>query len=75
MLEQQGIGTNIHYPTPIHLQLACAHYGYKRGTLPVTEAVAERIVSLPMYPEMTEEQIQLVINAIKKSNVERAASV
>ncbi len=75
MLERQGIGTNIHYPTPIHLQPACAHYGYKRGTLPVTEAVAERIVSLPMYPEMTEEQIQLVINAIKKSNVERAASV
>jgi dTDP-4-amino-4,6-dideoxygalactose transaminase len=75
VLEQEGIATGIHYPTPIHLQPACAHYGYKRGMLPVTEAVAERIVSLPMYPEMTEEQIQLVINAIKKSNVARTASV
>ena len=66
MLEQEGIGTNIHYPTPIHLQPACTKYGYKRGMLPVTEAVTERIVSLPMYPELTPEQAQLVINAVKK---------
>lgn len=65
MLEQEGIGTNIHYPVPIHLQPASKPYGYKRGMLPITEAVAERIVSLPMYPELTEEQIQQVINAIK----------
>ena len=67
MLEQEGIGTNIHYPTPIHLQPACAHYGFKRGMLPVTEAVTERIVSLPIYPELTVEQVQIVVNAIKKS--------
>jgi len=74
MLEQEGIGTNIHYPTPIHLQPACAKYGYKRGMLPVTEAVTECIVSLPMYPELTTEQTQLVISAVKKhspSNVSR----
>jgi len=74
MLEQDGISTNIHYPTPIHLQPACAKYGYKRGMLPVTEAVTECIVSLPMYPELTTEQIQLVISAVKKhspSNVSR----
>ncbi len=65
-LEQDGIGTNIHYPTPIHLQPAAAQYGYRRGMLPHTEALAERIVSLPMYPEMTEEQRQLVVNAVKK---------
>ncbi len=65
-LEREGIGTNIHYPTPIHLQPACAKYGYKRGMLPVTEAVTERIVSLPMYPELTEEQIQLIISTVKK---------
>lgn len=73
-LEQEGIGTNIHYPTPIHLQPACAKYGYKRGMLPITEEYASRIVSLPMYPELTEEQLQLVINAVKKhvvSNVSR----
>lgn len=68
-LEQEGIQTNIHYPTPIHLQPACARYGYQRGLLPVTEEVAPRIVSLPMYPELTEEQIQLVISAVKKNVV------
>ena len=69
MLEQEGIGTNIHYPTPIHLQPACAKYGIERGMLPVTEAAVERIVSLPMYPELTSEQIQQVINAVKKNIV------
>ena len=66
-LEHQGIATAVHYPIPIHLQPACARYGYKRGMLPVTEAVAERLVSLPMYPELTAEEIQAVVNAVKKS--------
>jgi dTDP-4-amino-4,6-dideoxygalactose transaminase len=74
-LEQEGIGTNIHYPTPIHLQPACAVYGYTRGMLPVTEAVAERIVSLPMYPELTLEQLELVVAAVKKHMVGNASAV
>ncbi len=65
-LEQEGIATGIHYPIPIHLQPACVQYGFTRGMLPLTEAVAERIVSLPMYPELTAEQIQTVVNAVKK---------
>lgn len=65
-LEQEGIATGIHYPIPVHLQPACAHYGYQRGMLPVTEALAEHIVSLPMYPELTDEQIQIVVNTVKK---------
>ncbi|GHO84326.1 DegT/DnrJ/EryC1/StrS family aminotransferase [Dictyobacter formicarum] len=65
-LQQEGIGTNIHYPTPLHLQPACAQYGYKPGLLPVTEALASRIVSLPMYPELTEKQLQHVIDSVKK---------
>jgi dTDP-4-amino-4,6-dideoxygalactose transaminase len=73
LLEQEGIGTNIHYPTPIHLQPAAAAYGYRRGMLPVTEAVAERIVSLPMYPELTEEQLQLVVDSVKKCVVSRVS--
>ena len=64
-LEQEGIATGIHYPIPIHLQPACAHYGYTRGMLPVTEAVTERIVSLPMYPELTTEQIYHIVSTIK----------
>jgi dTDP-4-amino-4,6-dideoxygalactose transaminase len=74
-LEQEGIGTNIHYPTPIHLQPACAVYGYTRGMLPVTEAVAERIVSLPMYPELTPEQLELVVAAVKKHMVGNVPAV
>lgn len=65
-LQSEGIGTNIHYPTPLHLQPACAQYGYKPGLLPVTEALASRIVSLPMYPELTEKQLQHVIDSVKK---------
>ncbi len=64
VLAKEGIATGIHYPIPIHLQAACARYGYARGTLPVTELVAERVVSLPMYPELTTEQIQEVINTV-----------
>ncbi len=73
-LEQEGIATGIHYPTPIHLQPACSHYGYVRGMLPVTEAVTERIVSLPMYPELTPEQLQTVVNAVRKSILLGASS-
>lgn len=72
MLEQEGIATGIHYPIPVHLQPSCAHFGYKQGMLPVTEAAAERIVSLPMYPELTAEQLQVVTSAVKKSIVEES---
>lgn len=64
-LQQAGIGTGIHYPTPIHLQAACERYGYTRGMLPITEAACERIVSLPMYPELTAEQLERIITAVK----------
>lgn len=65
VLQREGIATGIHYPIPIHLQPACARYGYKAGALPITEAMAERIVSLPMYPELTEEQIGRVVQAAR----------
>jgi dTDP-4-amino-4,6-dideoxygalactose transaminase len=75
-LEREGIGTNIHYPTPIHLQPACQQYGpYQTGMLPVTEAAAARIVSLPMYPELAQEQLQLVVDAVKRNIVRDPAHV
>lgn len=61
--------TGIHYPIPLHLQPACEQYGYRQGMLPITEAVAERIVSLPMYPELTTEQIRMVISAVESACV------
>jgi len=72
-LAREGIETNVHYPIPVHLQPACAPYGYRRGMLPVTEAAAERIVSLPMYPELTGEQIDLVCEAVRKNVIQSAS--
>jgi dTDP-4-amino-4,6-dideoxygalactose transaminase len=66
VLSQEGVASGVHYPIPIHLQPACSQYGYARGTLPVTEAVTERIVSLPMYPELTAQQREAVVRAVAK---------
>jgi dTDP-4-amino-4,6-dideoxygalactose transaminase len=59
-LLREGIGTSIHYPTPLHLQKAYAHMAIPAGSFPVTESCAERFLSLPMFPELTEEQIAYV---------------
>ena len=53
-LGEAGIGTGIHYPIPLHLQKAYANFPYKKGDFPVTERVAAEILSLPMFPELTE---------------------
>ena len=66
-LEAEGVATGVHYPIPLHLQPACADYGYQPGNFPVTEQAAKHIVSLPMYPELTPEQLEQVIAAVKKS--------
>ena len=63
-LGEVGIVTGIHYPTPLHLQPAYAHLQIPRGSLPVTERVAEEIVSLPMYPELTEAQLETVVTTL-----------
>jgi len=63
-LHSQGIGAGVHYPLPLHLQPAYAALGGRSGDLPVTEAVAETCLSLPLYPEMTEEQQDRVVQAI-----------
>ena len=63
-LKSRGIHTGIHYPVPTHLQKACASLGYRRGQFPLTEAAAGRILSLPMYPELTDAQIDYVAAAI-----------
>lgn len=71
-LAQAGIGTGIHYPVPLHQQKAYAHLGYETGDFPVTENAAPHIVSLPMFPQMTAEQQQRVVNSVKAS-VSRSA--
>ena len=63
-LRARQIDTGIHYPVPAHLQEACAPLGYKAGDFPMTEAAAARILSLPMYPELTDLQIDYVVEAV-----------
>jgi dTDP-4-amino-4,6-dideoxygalactose transaminase len=64
-LAERGIGTGIHYPVPIHLQDAAQFLGYRKGELPVTERVAGEVLSLPMYPELTDEQVGYVADSVK----------
>ncbi len=64
VLRERGVATGIHYPIPIHLQPAYAELNLGRGTFPQTERAAERILSLPMFPELTDEQIDLVADAL-----------
>lgn len=66
-LEARGISCGIHYPVPVHLQKAYQHLGYRRGAFPVSEKVAGEILSLPMYPELTPEQIAYVCKQIRES--------
>lgn len=63
-LGDMGIGTGLHYPIPLHLQKAYANNGFKEGMFPITEKVATEILSLPMFPDLTREQIEFVIEKI-----------
>lgn len=64
-LNRSGVCAGIHYPTPLHLQPAYADLGYVRGDLPVTEAVADTCLSLPIFPEMTDAQQEYVVATIR----------
>ncbi len=65
-LTQQGIGTMIHYPMPPHLQEAYNFLEHKKGDFPIAEELANTMLSIPLYPGMTQEQTQQVSNAIKQ---------
>lgn len=64
-LTEQGIGTGLHYPIPLHLQKAYAGSGYSPGMFPVTESVSSEILSLPMFPTLREEQVLFVTQKIR----------
>lgn len=65
-LNENGVATGLHYPIPLHLQKCFANLGYKKGDFPVTEELAENCLSLPMFPEMTDEQVNYVAEKIKQ---------
>lgn len=64
-LKEQGIDTLIHYPIPPHLQKAYAHLGYKKGDFPIAEMLADTSLSLPVYPGLSEKEIEYISMAIK----------
>lgn len=66
-LNERGVATGLHYPLPLHQQKAYAHLNIAEGTLPVTEAVAKRLLSLPMFPELNEAQMLYVADTLKEA--------
>lgn len=66
-LHDEGIGAGIHYPVPVHLQPAFRHLGYGPGDFPVAEAAARQLLSLPLYPQITQEQQVRVADAVRRA--------
>jgi dTDP-4-amino-4,6-dideoxygalactose transaminase len=65
-LAERGIATGRHYPKPLHLEPAYAHLGYARGAFPVTERVAAEVLSLPVFPGLTDAQAQRVVEGVRQ---------
>jgi len=64
-LKAKGIGSAVYYPIPLHLQECFAHLGYRSGRLPVSERAAHEVLSLPVYPELTNQQLDYVCETIR----------
>jgi len=65
-LNEAGVGAALHYPRPLHLQRAYDFMGLKKGSFPVSERAAEMVLSLPNYPEMTDEMVRFVVEKVKE---------
>lgn len=63
-LERRGVQTAIHYPLPVHLQKPYVDLGYRPGSLPITERACARCLSLPLFPELEEDEVRYVVNAL-----------
>lgn len=64
MLNKSGISTGVYYPIPLHLQKALKYLNYKSGDLPISEYLADRTFAIPIYPELTKEQIDYIVSTI-----------
>jgi dTDP-4-amino-4,6-dideoxygalactose transaminase len=74
-LTADGIQTGIHYPVPVHLQPAYADLGYGPGAFPQAEAAAKQVLSLPLYPELTEDAVERVASAVRKDVLKAPTAV
>jgi dTDP-4-amino-4,6-dideoxygalactose transaminase len=72
-LDAAGIATGLHYPIPVHLQKAHADLGHRKGDFPVSEKLASEVLSVPLYPELTSEQIATVVDAIAEATTAKPA--
>ena len=64
-LQEQGVGSMIYYPVSLHQQKAFAHLGYDDSEFPVTRKAQEEVLSLPMFPELTNEQVDEICEKVK----------
>ena len=66
-LAARGVGSDVHYPLPTHLEPAWEDLGYEAGELPVTERLAETVLSLPCFPELTRAEVEYVASCVRES--------
>jgi dTDP-4-amino-4,6-dideoxygalactose transaminase len=66
-MQTEGVSCGVHYPLPLHLQPAYADLGYHKGAFPATEAAAAEVLSLPIYPEMTEDMVKTVVDLLRQN--------
>src|SRR6266550_6853254 len=66
-LQEKGVGCAVHYPVPVHLQEAGRNLGYTKGAFPIAEKLADEFLSLPMFPELTEGQIEYVTRCVSEA--------
>lgn len=67
LLGEKGIGCGVHYPIPVHLQEAYRSLGYAQGDFPIAERCAAEFISLPMFPELTSAQLEIVVQGVKEA--------